>query len=990
MPHAVEQDDDDLIQSLIRDGEIPDLGEDAEQEEKSDNAIDFADISDDDLPDEEPSQPPVQPQSTTEQSLNGENDSRPQPDHDTHERDQLFDDLFGSLEQDYADPVSKSDSALTQHRHKPSSDSVAEDDDLPLSPDELPQASSKTSFDDVEEDIDTREQRLLFEQAKKTYDARNRGENPLEDLPPAPQTNDEIFSTIWPTFEADKPLRFGTLIPGKRAYYIAKTPLKPPKPVHPTKVTLELQQDQEKSFRVPGTAIIPRNLRQADAESKGLVMIVDDGPTQEDHDDSDDRVELDDLEEDVAGIKWQDFIALCQNWDIPQMGWDSPTPSEDGDIDLLGDDDLFGENQDIGYTKSTKKRKFDSSHLEPLPVLHAFDLAIEDPEKATAQLARKVQLDLNDPYMLIDIDQPDTSNKRRKIGPTYKRDTAGGLTRDLNRRYNISNDDAYDLLKENHQSKTRSTLGNLAVEHALPALKLQYPFYKVQLSSREARSFHRPNLAPELGRAYFSAPISKKRRNMKLLGPQEAFASAADLSQADNSSALLLEYSEEYPTMLSNFGMGSRLINYYRRKDNEDTARPRMDIGETTVLLPQDRSPFSLFGHVEPGEVTPTVHNGMYRAPVFRHEPNKRDFLVISSKTQVHGRRWYLKNLENVHVVGQEFPAVEVPGTHARKTTEASKRRLKMLSYRMLNRYGKLKNDMILKHLPGSDVAQNRSKMREFMMYDKDRGWLARGETMDEKAIRSLINPEDLCLLESMQVGERHLQDAGYNKDEAEDDLDEDEKDGQSLDQKLAPWQTTKNFLNACQGKAMLALHGEGDPSGRGEAFNLVRTSMKGGFKEIGESIEDRLDAKRRKDLGGHSYNVAAQQKAYADAIKRIWQSQKSSLSSNMEHEDIDMGDADIGIQSPAVARGVTPGSVQGKPRRDDETGSVFSRNSENESGRVLRITRHGKDKYGMDTTTTEVIRDPKVIRAYVRRRQALDLNQLRYAFILFAYWIAG
>src|SRR3712207_8567308 len=40
----------------------------------------------------------------------------------------------------------------------------------------------------------------------------------------------------------------------------------------------------------------------------------------------------------------------------------------------------------------------------------------------------------------------------------------------------------------------------------------------------------------------------------------------SDLSLSDNTPCVLLEYSEEHPTEMSNFGMGSRLINYYRRK----------------------------------------------------------------------------------------------------------------------------------------------------------------------------------------------------------------------------------------------------------------------------------------------------------------------------------------------------------------------------------------------------------------------------------------
>ena len=58
---------------------------------------------------------------------------------------------------------------------------------------------------------------------------------------------------------------------------------------------------------------------------------------------------------------------------------------------------------------------------------------------------------------------------------------------------------------------------------------------------------------------------------------------------------------------------------------------------------------------------------------------------------------------------------------------------------------------------------------------------------------------------------------------------------------KLAPWITTKNFLQATQAKAMLRLHGEGDPTGRGEAFSFIRVSMKDIFVRAGEDYEAKL-----------------------------------------------------------------------------------------------------------------------------------------------------
>ncbi len=480
----------------------------------------------------------------------------------------------------------------------------------------------------------------------------------------------------------------------------------------------------------------------------------------------------------------------------------------------------------------------------------------------------------------------------------------------------------------------------------------------------------------------FSKPRVVKKKHLKGKDTPAIFGTSKDLSMGDNSSILLLEYSEEYPTMMSNFGMGSRLINYYRRKDMEDNSRPKLDIGETTVLLPQDKSPFSLFGHIDPGQITPALYNAMYKAPIFKHQTKPSDFLVIRNSTGVEGHTYYMRNIENLHVVGQEFPSVDVPGPHSRKVTTASKNRLKMISYRLI-RHGKTHRvgvDQITKHFIDTTDMQNRQKMKEFMQFSKEhKQWVMRpGEAVpDEETIRAMIKPEDVCLLESMQVGQQHLQDAGFSKGD-DDSEDEDGKEGQSIEQQLAPWFTSRNFLNAAQGKAMLQLHGEGDPSGRGEAFSFIKTSMKGGFKAMGESVEDKLDAKKLKELGGHSYNVARQQKQYEDSIRRVWDAQKQSLSSSLEQSDTDMEDDHIEEPDDLIGGARTPRSEAQTSatlrRRDDETMSQFSRfSTESQSGKVLRITRNIRNTSGNLERIQDTIHDPRVIRQYLKRRHAKE-----------------
>ena len=647
----------------------------------------------------------------------------------------------------------------------------------------------------------------------------------------------------------------------------------------------------------------------------------------------------------------------------------------------------------------------DRSEASIIDVPQYLFTSFQDPEQATSKLAKTITLDLNDPKLLIDNVQPNAMPRNVFGRSNLKEAGRGAFTKSLSQRYNISNDEAYDLLKENHQSKVRSMLGNVAVEHSLPAIRLQWPFvstmnppqsfttqrfveantakYKTKLSKQDARSFHRPGLKINRNeQVAFSRPTTIKKKHTKGKDTQRLFPDSKALSLADNSNILLLEYSEEYPTMLSNVGMGNRVINYYRRKAMDDTSRPKLDLGETAVLLPQDKSPFSIFGHVDPGHIAPTLHNGMYRAPIFKHTARNNDFLIVKNTTGTDGSSWYARNIENLYVVGQEYPSVDVPGPHSRKVTTASKNRLKMVSYRLIrkSKNSRISVGEVTSHFADTSDMQNRQKMKEFMQFNKEhKEWQMRsGEAVpDEETIRTMVKPEDVCLLESMQVGQQHLQDAGFNKEDDESEGD-DSKEGQSIEQQLAPWYTSRNFLHATQGKAMLTLHGEGDPTRRGEAFSFIKTSMKGGFKPVGASANEKMNARQMKESGGHAYNVQDQQRSYEESIRKIWEAQKQSLSSTLDQSESDMDENPMEEVPNSAVRAETPRSGAQTPatsrRRDDETTSQFTQASiGSQAGKILKITRHIQDEYGNVEPHTEIVRAPKVIRQYLKRRHAKE-----------------
>ena len=126
-----------------------------------------------------------------------------------------------------------------------------------------------------------------------------------------------------------------------------------------------------------------------------------------------------------------------------------------------------------------QRRKLDHLEANIIRAPQFLFPSFQDPDQATSKIAKTVTLDLNDSRLLIDHVQPNAISRNVFGRADIKRAGRGAFTKGLSQRYNISNDEAYDLLKENHQSKVRSMLGNVAVEHSLPAIRLQWPFVSI-------------------------------------------------------------------------------------------------------------------------------------------------------------------------------------------------------------------------------------------------------------------------------------------------------------------------------------------------------------------------------------------------------------------------------------------------------------------------------------------------------------------------------
>ena len=97
---------------------------------------------------------------------------------------------------------------------------------------------------------------------------------------------------------------------------------------------------------------------------------------------------------------------------------------------------------------------------------------------------------------------------------------------------------------------------------------------------------------------------------------------------------------------------------------------PQLKFGETTYV--QTTSSYFL-GQLRPGQTLTSFENNLYRAPVYLHKTTPTDFLLI-----VAGDKVYIRKAEDIFVVGQQCPKVEVPAPNSKPAMQFQKELLQV------------------------------------------------------------------------------------------------------------------------------------------------------------------------------------------------------------------------------------------------------------------------------------------------------------------------
>ncbi len=368
--------------------------------------------------------------------------------------------------------------------------------------------------------------------------------NQDSNIPEAPENVVELVKQVFPTFEKGVVLNFNEQLAPQPGHRSDRKPGRPPKPLVASKLSLEYDADQEKQFRIPGPARSTRQQKINDAEASGFVSCLQPEPAEAGDGDIFPPGPDDDVEP-IGGFSLRDIELVCEDWDVPV---EPPTPpqGEQADVEIAGNDDEDEWDREFLQQVAEKRRKV---VVEPgLPMIPRFAAPSFDSfEEAAARSAKRVYLDFQDPFLLFDNAQ-EAPVKRPKLN--QKRMASGHMGRDVAQRFNYANDQAYAQLKESHQSKVRAQHTSVQVEHSVPAAKLLWPYYSFRHIGPSPHDYHRPQLkvTRSIGTLVKMSRVhkvgKKERRGKKI---QELFATSRDLSLNDNSTAVLFEYCEGNP-----------------------------------------------------------------------------------------------------------------------------------------------------------------------------------------------------------------------------------------------------------------------------------------------------------------------------------------------------------------------------------------------------------------------------------------------------------
>lgn len=396
-----------------------------------------------------------------------------------------------------------------------------------------------------------------------------------------------------------------------------------------------------------------------------------------------------------------------------------------------------------------------------------------------------------------------------------------------------------------------------------------------------------------------------------------------EVSLADSGNFAIFEYFEEFPFFVTNPGMVSLMNTYYRRIDSSDEP----GIENCVTLDLDDDAPFFGFGDIKTGTYIKTIDNNLFIAPIFPHKSN--DFLCIFDRNEI-----VMKPIESLNLIGQELPKEEVFAPHSRKLNQFCKDRLKVAAYRIFSKGKDLVMQQLDQMFPYFSEGSKRKWLKEYCDCEKkgkENVWVLKDSfsIIGEEDLRKLVTPENICQYESMLSSERRMQDLGYKCTETDDEEENYELYSPS-------WYLSRNFVNATNGRGLLELSHSPDLTSVGDSFSFRKIKLKKG----NESENRRI--------------IAEHQATYKERAVTIWNNH---------------------IEAISLTEPVSYTTRDKKANLD-----LPSETTANDVVACLIIKRTYEEK-GIKIVKIEKVYDSKVIKAYLRARKTVKIDEKKTSF---------
>ncbi|KAJ8966592.1 hypothetical protein NQ314_003444 [Rhamnusium bicolor] len=358
------------------------------------------------------------------------------------------------------------------------------------------------------------------------------------------------------------------------------------------------------------------------------------------------------------------------------------------------------------------------------------------------------------------------------------------------------------------------------IQHSTPVVELRVPFVQTHMGPMRLTNFHRPpmkrfshGLLVEPG-PHGVMPLVKHIKKKAKQREAERMASGGG-------DVFFMRTPED---------LTGRDGDIILRKAAKDCGPPTYRYGETAYA---HTSPF--LGILHPGQSIQAIENNMYRAPIYEHQIPESDFLIIRTRQQ-----YYIREMDALYCAGQQCPLYEVPGPNSKRANNFVRDFLQVFIYRLFWRSRdnprRIKMDDIKRAFPSHSESSIRKRLKLCADFKRtgmeSNWWVIKPEFRlpTEEEIRAMVSPEQCCSYFSMVAAEQRLKNAGYGEKFLFTPAEEDDEEMQlKMDDevKVAPWNTTRAYIQAMKGKCLLQLTGPADPTGCGEGFSYVRVPNK-------------------------------------------------------------------------------------------------------------------------------------------------------------------